>query len=149
MFIELFESVKDFEWTDEIIQQAIIDTRRSNYENLLVSGAMGVIQGEEQPIDRVNLKSLAKDFENTREIIRKTYGDYVYLYRWEPTTKLIKDKKTKLYGSKKDAKTIWKKFYEESIKKGLRKLDKRKVKVDDILAVHADKYGYKELIVKS
>ena len=150
MFKEILLEATDFKWTRDIEKSANKEFNKcKEFNYILTSDAMGVIPGQPMKIDRVDLDKLKDCFNETRELVRKKFGDKITVYRVDIIDNKIKGKKTLLYSSKKEVQDVWSDFYQKEISQGIRKIVKKTISVDDILAFHVDNYGYKELVVRN
>ena len=134
---------RDFKFNKSILQQAEIDTKNCPYEHILTSVAVGVISDEPLKTSRY-IKEIYPCYDKTRELIRKKYGDKITLYRIDPIHVKVKSKVV-LFAPKEDIE-IWKEYYEKELKNNERKITKKTVKVEDILAVYISS-DYREIHV--
>ena len=134
----------------------ILDLARKDTEALpstlrmpLDDAVKGVVVGASSPVDQMahtkpeRFAALHDAFANTREALRRKYGDTITLYRaqgsgkeaavasWDTTPKAVLN-----YASRENAKRY--------VEKG-RKLVSRNVRVDDIVAVYSPASGYNAL----
>lgn len=135
---------------DELRAVALADTKASRHQYTLESDAQGVIPGRPRLLDTdhkrgteglkgfATLEEVAKDWHNTREHLRKKYGDMVTVYRADaPAEEHHPDVQTVYYGDKEMA--------DRFAVRG-RTTQPYELHVDDIVAVYSKPSGYTEIV---
>lgn len=137
---------REFRATPDLLALAVADTDASEHRHVMQHDAYGVIVGSLRKLDRQvkdgrhTLEDVAKDWSKTHEFIRNKYGDRVILYRADAPKKQHNAGTLTLYfASKKMA---------ERYNDNGRNAKPYLVNTADIIAVHATKNGYYEVIVR-
>lgn len=137
---------REFRATPDLLDVAVADTQASKHRHDMEADAYGVVPGQLRRLDKKvargdhTLDDITADWTNTHAFIRNKYGDRVILYRADaPVKEHNPNTLTLFFASKKMAERY--NYTDRTVKPYM-------INTSDIVAVHATKTGYYEVIVR-